>query len=817
MSGKLIATAERVGFLASGGAAVARSVADKLGEVVSIRDFGADGTGVVDCSAILADMLAAGHSIIFFPPGTYRFPTKVDVQAGTALIGAGWQDCEVIAEGDWWVECWRNHAPNVTTDWCRCTVTGFLIRMAEGGIRFWGHEFRASELRFAGGGAHMDMADPTTWVADPEAWCIEGIAANEIYLGRISGGYGGNNAINTLFANGIRLTALDVDATEDLANYLEPPASGQNQRGVNYGDGLVEEISLKGRCRDWVGLEISHQSTSTGVQNMLQAQRLQLQASDVPASLESDPTMAVEVSAGLYTWKGSVGVRLERVRRFLFEAVNTETSEVAWDLIGSYRLDGEGNPIQTISTERNSFIACPTMNSVTNYRDNNAAITGAVKDNHFQGGQSFGPLQPTGVSTDPAEGGNAIMAGVLDTYLPGQLWFSRTQTGLPHAWLRFSPSQDFLLGVAGSPDPGNTLEDSHPRNDHLPRGILDRPARLAEARHQNRQRLAGLSGLRVDPAEGRDLAVDTLADLVDDGLQRPQPPLERAERSAQRICRLLQPRRELGGRGGHLLAHALNRPLRPFREVIACLLGARFELLHDRERRLVEAARHLMQVRAQTADLGIQVLARVLQNLPQVAQRGRDTLHFAARPLLKLLPEVLNQFGQRFGVLLAQAAGQSVDRVLQRLDGPAEALCHVGIKAAGERVDHLHAHVGHERLRLGRLRALQPQLLLGNCFDRAEDGKLFDSVADSPESVVEAAQAPVDDEGEDDRARECGDRDQELVAGRDQELPQRLLHGRHVAARRADGAGRLAQCGHEAEEGEYEADADHVVRNGLPE
>jgi hypothetical protein len=75
------------------------------------------------------------------------------------------------------------------------------------------------------------------------------------------------------------------------------------------------------------------------------------------------------------------------------------------------------------------------------------------------------------VSTDPAEGANTIMAGILDTYLPGPLWLSLTQTGLPHAWLRFSPSQDFLLGVAGSPDPGNTLEDSHPRNDHPRRAI----------------------------------------------------------------------------------------------------------------------------------------------------------------------------------------------------------------------------------------------------------------------------------------------------------------------------------------------------------
>jgi hypothetical protein len=518
MSGKLIATAERVGFLASGGAAVARSVAAKFGEVVSIRDFGADGTGVVDCSTILAGMLAAGHRIIFFPPGTYRFPTKVDVPAGTALIGAGWQACTIEAGGDWWIECWRNHAAGVTTDWCRSSVSGFLVNMAKGGIRFWGHEFRASELRFAGGGAHMDMADATTWIADPDAWCIEGIAANELYLGRISAGYGGNNAINTLFANGIRLTALDVDATEDLANYLEPPASGQNQRGVNYGDGLLEEISLKGRCRDWIGLEISHQSTSTGVQNMIQAQRIQVQAADVPASLHGDPTMAVEVSTGLYTWKDSIGVKLVRVRRCLFEAVNTETSHHAWMLIGNHRLDGEGDPIQTIATERNTFIACPTMNSVANLTDSNGTIDGSVRDNWFSGGQSFGPLQPTGRSTDPAEGAYAIQAGILDTYLQEQLWLPRPQNGAPGIWMRASLEQELLIGIPGQVDE-TTMPDGHPRNQAPRRAIGIRTIYnneaqifLPRAAAQGRQARLKVGNGEDDPAGALDCVI--LADPV---------------------------------------------------------------------------------------------------------------------------------------------------------------------------------------------------------------------------------------------------------------------------------------------------------------
>lgn len=42
-------TADKLVCELAGG--VARSVASRLGDVVSIRDFGADGTGVADCSA----------------------------------------------------------------------------------------------------------------------------------------------------------------------------------------------------------------------------------------------------------------------------------------------------------------------------------------------------------------------------------------------------------------------------------------------------------------------------------------------------------------------------------------------------------------------------------------------------------------------------------------------------------------------------------------------------------------------------------------------------------------------------------------------
>lgn len=63
-----------VGFIQSGAGAVARTAQDKMREVVSVTDFGADKTGVVDATAIFTathDALPASGGHMYAPAGTY--------------------------------------------------------------------------------------------------------------------------------------------------------------------------------------------------------------------------------------------------------------------------------------------------------------------------------------------------------------------------------------------------------------------------------------------------------------------------------------------------------------------------------------------------------------------------------------------------------------------------------------------------------------------------------------------------------------------------------------------------------------------------
>jgi len=81
-----------VGYLPAGTGAVATTVQTKLRESVSVLDFGADRTGVVDCTTAIVNAITAAQATyksVYFPGGKYRITTGGITVAGVALIGAG--------------------------------------------------------------------------------------------------------------------------------------------------------------------------------------------------------------------------------------------------------------------------------------------------------------------------------------------------------------------------------------------------------------------------------------------------------------------------------------------------------------------------------------------------------------------------------------------------------------------------------------------------------------------------------------------------------------------------------------------------------
>ena len=127
-------------------------------------------------------------------------------------------------------------------------LSGMTIRMAKGGIRAHGHEFRATNLLFAGGTAPLGQADP-------DGWCVDLLDANETVLREIQAGYGGGT-VHRLLANGIRL--------------------GSSTPSVNYGDGLLQEISIKLGAANTVAVLLK--GNGTGLINNVLLSRVQVNA-----------------------------------------------------------------------------------------------------------------------------------------------------------------------------------------------------------------------------------------------------------------------------------------------------------------------------------------------------------------------------------------------------------------------------------------------------------------------------------------------------------------------------------------------------------
>lgn len=75
-------------FTASGTGAVSRSLAAKLNESVSVKDFGATGDGVTDDTNAFINALAA-RNCVHVPTGTYLLTGAVTVPTGRALYGLG--------------------------------------------------------------------------------------------------------------------------------------------------------------------------------------------------------------------------------------------------------------------------------------------------------------------------------------------------------------------------------------------------------------------------------------------------------------------------------------------------------------------------------------------------------------------------------------------------------------------------------------------------------------------------------------------------------------------------------------------------------
>ncbi len=393
--------------------AVDRRISDKLSEAVSVRDFGAVGDGIANDAPAFEAALGA-HLAVHVPAGRYRLATTITVKPGRTITGAGREATELVAEGPLALAFQRNSGAyaidtSSADDWCRSSLRGLTIRMSAGGIQATGHEFRIDDVNFFGGTA--------------TGWCIDMIDANECVVNRINAGYGGGTR-HQMNAGGLRWRAL--------------------KPGVNYGDSLISEVSVKLGAANTVGVLIDgHAADPARLINNMILKRIQVNA---PVG-----------GGGLTPLAGTVGVKLWNAARIAqidcdVEVVATAFEEYSESVGGA-----------TGACVANTYIGCIAHYCTTNYRDSNTLFPRSVIQRNFIGCDNVAPLR-TGAAT--GDGGRCQDG---DAFLTGAWLFNRSSE--PSIQLR-SHDKDVLLITGDHKGAAQEDADGHAAQSRPYRGLL---------------------------------------------------------------------------------------------------------------------------------------------------------------------------------------------------------------------------------------------------------------------------------------------------------------------------------------------------------
>jgi len=428
---------------------------EQSGGALTIADYGGDATGVEYCDTAFQAMLAE-LGYVAFGPGLFRFAAVQSVPPGSRVFGIGVDITVIDAEGALWLDLQRNADGTAgTLDWCRSHVSHLSVRMDRGGIKGFGHEIRIHDVNFYGGKGRANTAEG----ADPQHWCIDLRASNECYIANISGGYGGGPF--ELYANGIRFWAADV----------------ADERNVNYGDSLLQEISLKGSdVIDWIGIQLMSESTHPvfGAFNNMVLSRTQFQAPS-PGGIIIDPgdgvTPLTVPTGSTHSWKGSIAYRFHNVRKCSFICLNGESAEtfvritgykggVSNDLVDGVPVPSDP-PVgygQGRTSRDNVWIGCQALNNGVNWSDSNgtgqdlihpAYTDGTVGWNTVSGGFGIAPRlpNPANGSYDSGLAANEdAPASVNDSFLPpGNLWWSRPGSSNPALAMRLTDDEALYI------------------------------------------------------------------------------------------------------------------------------------------------------------------------------------------------------------------------------------------------------------------------------------------------------------------------------------------------------------------------------------
>ncbi|MEM0373974.1 MAG: glycosyl hydrolase family 28-related protein [Sulfolobales archaeon] len=378
--------------------------------------YNADNTNTNDCSSALISAMGSGGKTIFFPVGTYRFNSSINIPAGTVLLGAGSYISTINLTGNSKFIFQRNTNGAYNLDWTKSALIGLQITSstADTAVLVDGNEIKLEDLLFCGGSS--------------TSYCIDLLDCRNFSLHKIAIGTGEGGF--TRNGNGIRVR---------VSRGSTGVGSGD---AVNYGSGVIDTVVIHLNSTNSTGISIdaSGYNPSSSVKPVIE----NVTVSNVYIFSSSKPS-------------GCRGLYLKQVNNCAFFNIQFKNLVQACVLESLYSNGNSG------SNMHNLWVKCFARDCDDGWHDGTA---NSLWDS-FVSCYNIGPKDPYGTELNDYSSKRAPW----DWIIPSTLWLSTVSSGQPK--MGFKATESGALYILGDID---YQKNSGQNYDGMPKYVTPRKA-----------------------------------------------------------------------------------------------------------------------------------------------------------------------------------------------------------------------------------------------------------------------------------------------------------------------------------------------------
>ncbi len=299
-----------------------RGVREKLGDAISVKDFGAVGDGISDDSLSFQRALNSSATAILIPEGKYVLTEEILVPPRKTLLGSTQQGSVLVCRHPGRALVVRAPGSILTS-----VLQNFKLEMEKGSV---GIEMT---------GDFGDLRDITFSSGTSESWAIDLVDANNIQVQNVRIGGLGDEAF---FGNGIRWRNSD-------------PVNNPN----NYGNGCLHSVTVRLASAGATGIELLGAETRL-IANILLS-KIQISAS----------------SSGAIPYPASIGIKLQSCVRSTLQSINLEALE--------FGIQERGISDALGASVANQYLGVHAINVDTPYTDSNGTVSRSEQQRTFLG------------------------------------------------------------------------------------------------------------------------------------------------------------------------------------------------------------------------------------------------------------------------------------------------------------------------------------------------------------------------------------------------------------------------------------------------